>query len=169
MVELDSLSSADTSALRIGYTYPFYVAREVENLEMSFPFGVDGGSCWSGRGCWIQSDSPGPAWHLLREYGADMSSNWIPGIVLGGAPIEGGEVVVVPGDAELLVGVEDGYAYLSRPLDMDLSISIYNTAGRLVRHVLVRRGKRRVFLGRMPSGAYFYAAENGRTGAFIVR
>ncbi len=169
VVELDSLSSADTSVLRIGYTYPFYVAREVENLELSFPFGVDGGPCWSGRGCWIQSDSLGPDWHLLTEYGAGMSTNWILGMVLGSAPVGGDEVVMIPADAELLVGVDDGYAYLSRPLDRDLSISIYNTAGRLVRHVLVRRGKRRVFLGRLPSGAYFYVAEDGKAGAFIIR
>ena len=169
VVDLDSLPASDTAKLRIGYTYPFYVAREIASLSGGFPFATDDGPCWSGRGCWIQSDTLGPDWHLLTDFGPDMSNNWVMGIILGDGLVGDGEYIVLPGDVKLIGAVKDGYVLLNGPAPRDMRIDIYNTAGRLVRSLIIPEGRRKAFVGNLPSGAYFYLTDDRKTGSLIVR
>jgi len=167
VVSLDSLPASDTSLLRIGSLYPFYVAREIESLSGGYPFAIDAGPCWSGRGCWIQADTLGSTWYQLTDFGID--NNWILGIVLGDELVGGNEYIVVPGDVKLLGAVKNGYVFLNAPADRDMKVSIYNTAGRLVRVLHIRKGHDRAFIGNIPAGAYFYITDDNKSGALLVR
>jgi len=167
-VPLDSVAAADTAFLRIG-TFPFYVAREVENLASGYPFGAENG-CTAGKGCWISTDSLNSgAWAQLTDYGLDL--DWILGMVITDTAdyVGAGESIIVPGDAKLVRSVVNGYLILNAPANEDMTIEMYNTAGKLVRKVLIRKGADRAFVGKLPTGAYFYITSNRRAGSLIVR
>ncbi len=168
-VSIDTVAASDTLALRIG-NFPFYVAREVQSLNNGYPFGVDNGPCFPGRGCWISADNiNGGAWAPLTDYGLDY--NWILGIVVSNTPdyVGSDEAIIVPGDAKLVKGVFNGYLLLNAPAPKDMTIQMYNTTGRLIKEVNIKKGATRVSIGRVPSGAYFYITSDGRAGSFIVR
>jgi len=168
-VSLDSVAAADTAVLRIG-TFPFYVAREVQSLNAGYPLGIDNGPCFAGRGCWISADNvSGGTWAELSTYGLDY--NWILGIVVSSTPdyVGADKSIIVPGDVKLIRSVMNGYLILNAPANEDMTIEMYNTAGKLVRKVLVRKGSDRAFVGRIPTGAYFYITSNGKAGSIIVR
>ncbi len=168
-VPIDTIAATDTAALHIG-TFPFYVAREIQTLNNGYPFGVDNGPCFSGRGCWISADNiGGGAWAELTNYGLDY--NWILGIVVSSTPDYVGkdEAIIVPGDAKLVRGIFDGYLVLNAPAERDMTIEMYNTAGKMVKKIEVRKGLTRVPAGKLPSGAYFYITSDGKAGSIIVR
>ncbi len=165
---IDTITSGDLSALTIG-NFPFYVARELDSVAGGFPLGAENG-CTAGKGCWISADSvAGGAWAQLTDYGLDY--DWILGVVLVDNPdyVGSSETIVVPGDAKLVRGVVNGYLFLNAPATEDMNIEIYNTAGKLVRKVFVRKGSDRAFIGNIPSGAYFYINDKGRAGSILVR
>ncbi len=168
-VDIDTVTTTDTLALRIG-NFPFYVARELENISYGYPLGTDHGPCIIGKGCWMSADSINSgAWAQLIDYGVDR--NWILGIVATTTPnyVGANETIIVPGDVKLVRMVKDGYLILNAPAERDMEIYIYNTAGKLVRDVKVKKGLARVPIGRLPSGAYFYITKKGKAGSFIVR
>ena len=168
-VSIDSVSADDTLALKIG-NFPFYVGREIQILNNGYPFGIDNGPCVAGKGCWISADSiNGGAWAQLIDYAID--NNWILGIVATTTPdyVGADEAIIVSGDVKLVRMVKDGYLILNAPAEKDMEIYIYNTAGKLVRDVRVKKGLTRVPIGRLPSGAYFYITKKGKAGSFIVR
>ena len=170
-VSIDSVSADDTLALKIG-NFPFYVARELQSVNAGYPLGIDNGPCVYGKGCWISADAVnGGAWALLPDLSSTLDYNWVLGIVATTTPdyVGADEAIIVPGDVKLVRMVKDGYLILNAPAERDMEIYIYNTAGKLVRDVKVKKGLARVPIGRLPSGAYFYITKKGKAGSFIVR
>ena len=165
---IDTIAAADLASLTIG-TFPFYVARELENLASGYPLGAENG-CTAGKGCWVSADSlNGGAWAQLSDYG--LNYDWILGMVVSDTAdyVGAGESIIVPGDAKLVRSVVNGYLILNAPANEDMTIEMYNTAGKLVRKVLVRKGSDRTFVGKLPTGAYFYINDKGKAGSLIVR
>jgi len=165
---IDSIASGDLAALTIG-NFPFYVARELEDLSGGYPLGAENG-CTAGKGCWISADSiDGGTWALLSDYG--LNYDWILGIVLSDTAdyVGAGEAIVVPGDARLVRSVVNGYLILNAPAAEDMTIEMYNAAGKMVRKVQVLKGSDRAFVGSLPAGAYFYISNTGKAGSLIVR
>ncbi len=165
---IDTIASGDVASLTIS-TFPFYVARELENLTGGYPLGAENG-CTAGKGCWVSADSiNGGAWAQLSDFGLDY--DWILGIVVSDSAdyVGAGESIIVPGDARLVRSVVNGYLILNAPASEDMTIEMYNTAGKLVRKVHVLRGSDRAFVGNLPAGAYFYINDKGKAGSLIVR
>ncbi len=165
---IDTIASGDLAALTIG-NFPFYVARELENVSGGYPLGAEDG-CTAGKGCWIRADSvAGGVWAQLSDYGLDY--DWVLGIVVDTAAnyVGSGEAFIVPGDAKLVRGISNGYLVLNAPAGEDMVIELYNTAGKLVRKVYVHKGADRAFVGNIPAGAYFYINNRGKAGSLIVR
>jgi len=166
---IDSISYAALDALTIGNDFPFYIARELEIVDSSYPLAADFG-CTAGKGCWISADSIlGGSWVELTTLGLDY--NWILGIVVGDTAdyVVGDESIIVSNDSKLIRGIINGYLLLGAPAEENMTIEIYNASGRLVRKVMVPKGSKRVFVGELPVGAYFYINDRGKAGALIVK